>query len=205
MDAWDRLTHVANDRFSAYLDALGPAPAHRVEFSRRITTSWALIYYRRRLVRLSPFLFLLSPGELKRGSHWRELDATLRHEAAHAYAYHRFGHTGHSHEFHEALGRLGVEANGTCDLGPENAAFRYVYSCPGCNAEWPRRVPLRGNFSCGECSPGGYDVAFRLQLQPLPSPAARLALAHSRVHEALAEAERTAPPLPAAPLDATAA
>lgn len=200
MDAWDRLTRLANDRFAEYLSMLpGPTPCHRVEFSRRITTSWALIYYRRRLVRLSPFLFLLSSDELKRGTHWRELDATLRHEAAHAWVYHQTGETGHSPLFHEALARLGVVANGGCDLGPENAAFRYVYSCPGCKGEWRRRVALKGNWSCGECSPGRFDPRYALALHHLEPPSARLEARMPLVEAALQEAE-TGRPLVQIPL-----
>lgn len=155
-----------NERFSAYLRRLDPeVPAHRVEFSRRITESWALIYYRRHLVRLSPYLFLLEPSALRHGSHWRELDATLRHEAAHAYTFHHHGHAGHTDEFHDALAKLGLAANGVCDLGPENAAFRYVYACPTCDSLWQRRAPLRGNWSCGTCAPGRFAPDHRLVLR----------------------------------------
>ena len=157
------LTQLVNRRFHDYLDALGgDAPHHRVEFSRRITTSWALIYYRRHLVRLSPYLFLLEPHALRRGSHWRELDATLRHEAAHAVHYARTGEPGHTEGFHRLLSSLGVESNGGCDLGPENVAFRYVYACPSCAQSWPRRTRLRGNWSCGSCGPGSYRPEHRL-------------------------------------------
>ena len=160
------LTDVLNERFATYLDMLpGPTPRHRVEFSPRITTSWALIYYRRHLVRLSPYLFLLDASELSRGSHWAELDATLRHEAAHAAHYYETGETGHTPGFHAILERLGVRANGLCDLGPENAAFRYIYGCDVCGCIWPRRAPLRGNYSCGTCAPGSYSHAHRLTLR----------------------------------------
>lgn len=160
------LTKLANERLASYLEALDPeVPVHRVEFSPRITGSWGLIYFRRRLVRLSPYLFLLDPSALMHGSHWRELDATLRHEAAHAYAFHADGGTAHTASFHEALARLGLRANGGCDLGPENAAFRYVYACSTCDARWHRRAPLKGNWSCGGCAPGRFDAAYRLVLK----------------------------------------
>lgn len=159
------LAALANERLSEHLRTLDPdVPAHRVEFSPRITESWALIYYRRRLVRLSPYLFLLDPSELKHGSHWRELDATLRHEAAHAYAFHAEGDTAHTPAFHAALAKLGLLPNGGCDLGPENVAFRYHYACPACGEGWHRRAPLKGNWSCGRCAPGRYDPGFRLAL-----------------------------------------
>jgi len=159
------LSELASERLAEHLRALDPhAPAHRVEFSPRITESWALIYYRRRLVRLSPYLFLLDPDALKNGSHWRELDATLRHEAAHAYAFHAEGDTGHSAAFHAGLAKLGLISNGACDLGPENAAYRYVYACPACNSTWHRRALLKGNWSCGGCAAGRYDAEFRLAL-----------------------------------------
>lgn len=160
------LTDLLSRRFAQHLHTIDPdAPEHRIEFSGRITESWALIYYRRHLVRLSPYLFLLDPQQLKYGSHWRELDATLRHEAAHAAVFHRCGHTGHGAPFHEAAATLGLRANGACDLGPENAAYRYLYACPGCQSTWPRRTVLRGNFSCGECAPGRYSADHRLVLR----------------------------------------
>ncbi|GEM_PF-3716793 len=193
MRALQALEDLANERFDAYLALLpGGAPPHRVEFSRRITTSWALIYYRRHLVRLSPYLFLLDPADLPRGTHWRELDATLRHEAVHANLYARRGETGHSAEFHRRLARLGVEANGERDLGPENAAFRFVYACRQCDQRWRRRHPLRGNWSCGACAPGRYDPACRMELrEELGAPWARLADRAALVECALAEAQRT--------------
>lgn len=160
------LMDLLNERLAQHIAALDPdTPPHKVEFSCRITESWALIYYRRHLVRLSPYLFLLDARDLKHGSHWRELDATLRHEAAHAVVFHRCGHTGHGAPFHDTVARLGLAANGACDLGPENAAYRYLYACPHCGATWPRRAPLHGNFSCGECAPGRYSLEHRLVLR----------------------------------------
>lgn len=183
------LTDLANWRFADHLARLpGGAPPHAVEFSPRITTSWALIYYRRHLVRLSPYLFLLDADELKHGTHWKELDATLRHEAAHAAHFARTGETGHTGGFHEMLSHLGVRANGACDLGPENAAFRYVYACPGCEGVWKRRAALHGNWSCGACAPGRYEPAYRMVLMSdLGRPLARLVDRVPLMQQALAE------------------
>ena len=199
MPEFRELTRIVNDRFSEYLDMLpGDTPAHRVSFSPRITESWALIYYRRHLVRLSPYLFLLEPHELKHESHWRELDATLRHEAAHAANYARTGYGGHDEGFHALLERLGVEANGACDKGPENVAFRYVYGCRDCANLVHRRVPLRGNWSCGACAPGRYESRYRVELvADLGSPFARLQkLRRGAVQEAIREARREPLSLP---------
>lgn len=190
------LTQLVDARFSEYLDLL-PAgtPRHRVEFSPRITTSWALIYFRRHVVRLSPYLFLLEPEELQHATHWRELDATLRHEAAHAALFHLTGDTGHGRAFHALLQHLGVEANGGCDLGPENAAWRYVYGCPGCGREWPRRQSLQGNWSCGDCAPGRYEPSFRMELRrDLDTPWRRLQRRTGWIDVALNEG-RNEPPL----------
>lgn len=188
-EAMAALTGLANRRFADHLARLpGKVPAHRVEFSPRITTSWALIYYRRHLVRLSPYLFLLDADELKHGTHWKELDATLRHEAAHAAHFARTGEPGHTGGFHELLSVLGVRANGACDLGPENAAFRYVYACPGCNGVWKRRVALHGNWSCGACAPGRYEPSYRMVLlSDLGRPLARLDQRLPLIHDALQE------------------
>lgn len=193
------LTRLVNERFADYLAMLpGDTPPHRVEFSPRITESWALIYYRRHLVRLSPYIFLLEPGKLHHGSHWRELDATLRHEAAHAAHFARTGRGGHDEGFRALLRRLGVRANGACDLGPENAAFRYVYACPACNQLLHRRLPLRGNWSCGKCAPGRFEPVFRVVLlADLGSPYARLVrLRTAHVRAAVAEARATRPAAP---------
>jgi hypothetical protein len=183
------LARTLEARFHDHLRTIdAAAPSHRVEFSRRITESWALIYYRRHLVRLSPYLFLLDPIELRHGSHWQELDATLRHEAAHASVFHRHGETGHTARFHDALARLGVAANGSCDLGPENVAFRYVYACPTCDGFWHRRARLRGNWSCGGCAPGRFSPAHRLVLREERDLATRLRARRAWVRQALTEA-----------------
>lgn len=185
-----RLAEALEARFDDHLRAIDPdVPRHAVEFSGRITESWALIYYRRHLVRLSPYLFLLDSDELKHGTHWRELDATLRHEAAHAAVFHLFGETGHSPRFHAALAQLGVLANGTCDLGPENVAYRYVYACPTCDTTWPRRAKLRGNWSCGSCGPGRFVPEHRLTLREERDLASRLRARRMSIEATLAEAQ----------------
>lgn len=191
-EAMDDLTALVNARFREHLSRLpGPVPPHVVEFSSRITTSWALIYYRRHLVRLSPYLFLLEPHELKHGTHWRELDATLRHEAAHASHYARTGETGHGHGFHHLLQALGVHANGACDLGPENAAYRYVYACPSCDGIWHRRQALGGNWSCGTCAPGRYAPEHRMfLLADLGRPWSRLHERLDLIHDAIRDGLR---------------
>jgi hypothetical protein len=192
------LTREVSARFDGYLEALGgDAPHHRVEFSRRITNSWALIYYRRHLVRLSPYLFLLDASDLRRGSHWLELDATLRHEAAHAAVFAQHHETGHTQAFHAALRRLGVAANGGCDLGPENIAFRFVYGCPQCSREWTRRHALSGNWSCGACAPGRYDPSVRMELRAeLGAPWERLEARAPVIQATLRDARLTRPPAP---------
>lgn len=205
--AFEELTKHVNRRFAEYLDTLpGSTPSHTVRFSKRMTTSWALIYYRRHLVRLSPYVFLLEPHQLKHGTHWKELDATLAHEAVHAHLFAASHETGHSDRFHETLERFGVASNGPCDLGPENVAFRYHYACPSCDNVWPRRVPLRGNWSCGTCSSGRYTPECRMELVEQQCPWKRLATRRPWVERALADAQtRRAPELDAVPPRALAA
>lgn len=200
--AFEELTRKVNQRFDEYLAALpGPAPRHLVRFSKRMTTSWALIYYRRHLVRLSPYLFLLDPDDLRHGSHWRELDATICHEAIHAYLFAKKGETGHCEEFRELLARFGFEPNGGADLGPENVAFRYHYHCPTCERSWPRRVPLKGNWSCGYCAPGRYDAEHKMLLSRTTSPWRRLHERKPWVKAAIEEARHAkAPALVPVPL-----
>lgn len=197
--AFRTLTQIVNDRFAECLRRLpGPTPPHRVVFSKRITTSWALIYYRKRLVRLSPYLFLLDEEDLHHGSHWKELDATLRHEAVHAYLYEHARETGHPAVFSSLLAHLGVEPHGGCDTGPENIAFRYRYACGLCGGQWRRRVPLRGNYSCGHCFPGRFEPRGLLQLVSRESPwerlRQRLPLVRATVDEAAARTRLTVPP-----------
>lgn len=182
------LADLLDRRFDQHVRMIDPCtPKHRVEFSCRITESWALIYYRRHLVRLSPYLFLLDESQLQHGSHWRELDATLRHEAAHACVFHSHDHTGHGPVFHDALARLGLRANGACDLGPENVAYRYLYACPSCNASWPRRAPFRRSYSCGDCAPGRFSPEHRLVLVEQRDLAHGLRERRARVRAAIDE------------------
>ena len=167
----------------------GALPKHRVGFSRRVTTSWALIYYRRRLVQLSPYVFLLDEHELSTGNHWRELDATLRHEMAHAVLYQQ-GLQGHPPEFQGLLATLGVRANGACDVGPVNPTFRYVYGCPACGNAWHRRTRLVGDWSCVHCSEGRFDPRFQMHLvEELPPPWERLRARAHILEACLREAE----------------
>ena len=52
-----------------------------------------------------------------------------------------------------------------------------------------RRVPLRGNWSCGGCAPGRYDPAFRMTLrEELGDPWGRVVARWDRVVECLDEA-----------------
>lgn len=182
------LEGVLNERFARISEDLpGRVPEHRVEFSRRMTTSWALIYFGRNLVRLSPYVFLLEEHDLKHGSYDAELDATLKHEAVHAYLFARDGTRAHTPEFHALLRGLGVDPNGELDLGPTNTAYRFVYACPTCAEAWRRRAPLSGNWSCGGCSPGRYDPRHRMILAERVCPWERLT---SRRHVVEATAHR---------------
>ncbi len=163
-------------------------PPHRIEFSKLITASWAIIYYRRHLVRLSPYLFLLEEGALARDTHWEEFDATLKHELVHAYLYARDGEVGHPPEFQGYLQRVGVDPNGDCDRGPTNVAYRHVYACGACGHEWRRRVRLTGKYSCGTCAPGRFDPDAVIQhVRSLPPPYERLADHTSRMAAAIEE------------------
>lgn len=195
-DLFDALADALTARFGEHVARVAEAagqrvevPAHRVRFSKRITTSWALIYYRRHEIRLSPYLFLLEPSELKHGGYFEELDATMAHEAVHAYLWAREKDGGHSPAFHDLYAALGWRANGSLDLGPPNVAFRFVYRCPSCARTWQRRARLTGNWSCGSCSAGRYEPAFRMALaETLDAPWTRVAARAERVAEALARA-----------------
>jgi predicted SprT family Zn-dependent metalloprotease len=86
-----------------------------------------------------------------------ELEDTLKHEMIHIV------YPNHSPEFKRLARKLGVslKAREHPDL---RAAWKYLYICPHCGKEYPRRKRLR-LASCGVCTPGvKYDPRYKLIL-----------------------------------------
>lgn len=87
-----------------------------------------------------------------------EIEDTLLHEMIHII------HPNHSRAFKTIAGRLGVslKAKEHPDL---RAAYRYLYICPNCGKEYPRRKRFR-MASCGICSKGHrFDPRYKLILK----------------------------------------
>lgn len=117
----------------------------RVEWSRRMTRSAGLCYYRRKVVRLSAKYHAAFPGEIAN---------TLKHELIHA-----AGILGHGRRFREEAARL------CCDVHAHpmpRRPFRYLYACPACGGEV--RTRKRVDYSCGRCAKR-WDPRFRLVLK----------------------------------------
>ena len=85
----------------------------------------------------------------------REREDTLRHEAAHAWAFARNGRrVGHGPLFRRLASLLGASP-GHAPLTPALAAFRrereILYRCEGCGRDFPRVRPFKGRMDCLRC------------------------------------------------------
>lgn len=84
-----------------------------------------------------------------------EQEDTLRHEAAHAWAFRRKGRrVGHGPLFRRLAAQLGASA-GHAPLTPALAAFRQrreiLYRCDGCGSDFRRVRPFKGRADCLTC------------------------------------------------------
>ncbi|SYZ73154.1 conserved hypothetical protein [Candidatus Zixiibacteriota bacterium] len=87
-----------------------------------------------------------------------EIEDTLKHEMLHIV------NPSHNRAFKAEARRIGasVKARSHPSL---RAGVRYIYVCPACGREYPRRKRLR-LASCGVCSSGGkFDSRFKLSLK----------------------------------------
>jgi hypothetical protein len=97
----------------------------------------------------------------------RAREDTLRHEAAHAWAFLLQGRrVGHGTLFRHLAERLGASA-GPAPLTPALAEFRrrreIVYECEGCRAQFRRMRPFRGARECVVCWRAGRPSRLRRQ------------------------------------------
>ncbi|MFH2037235.1 MAG: SprT-like domain-containing protein, partial [Candidatus Zixiibacteriota bacterium] len=87
-----------------------------------------------------------------------EIEDTLKHEMIHIL------YPSHDAKFKAVAAGIGasLRANYHPDL---RAPFKYLYICPSCNKEYPRRKRLR-MASCGVCSKGSrFDPKYKLVLK----------------------------------------
>jgi hypothetical protein len=134
----------------------------RVEWSRRMSRSAGLCYFRRHVVRLSWKYHAALPAEIPN---------TLKHELIHA-----TGVLGHGGRFRQEAHRLG------CDVHAQpmpRRPYKWVYACPACGVEVKTRRKV--DLSCGKCS-RRWDPRYRLVMRRavLPQPAAGEAAACGR-------------------------
>jgi predicted SprT family Zn-dependent metalloprotease len=116
----------------------------RVRLSRRKLTGGEIVYGPPHRITISAHL---TPAQQ---------EDTLRHEAAHAWAWCREGPTtGHGALFRRLAGSLGANAGSA----PETEALRrfrrngarHLYLCGGCGRTFPRFRPFRGARECLAC------------------------------------------------------
>lgn len=117
--------------------------AARITLSRRKLTGGEIRYGRPHAITISAHL---SP---------RQQEDTLRHEAAHAWAFRLKGRrVGHGSLFRRLAGQLGA-APGHAPLTPALEQFRrkraLVYRCDGCGRDFRRIRPIRGRADCLAC------------------------------------------------------
>jgi predicted SprT family Zn-dependent metalloprotease len=117
--------------------------AARVTLSGRKLTGGGIRYGRPHRITISAHL---SP---------KEREDTLRHEAAHAWAFRARGRrVGHGPLFRRLAAQLGASA-GHAPLTPALAVFRskreLLYRCEGCSRDFRRIRPFRGRADCLAC------------------------------------------------------
>lgn len=86
-----------------------------------------------------------------------ELEDTLKHEMIHIL------HFYHDADFKREAARVGTTLKATHHPLLRRPP-KYIYECPSCRKEYPRRKRLRMN-SCGVCSGGKFNIKFKLQLK----------------------------------------
>jgi predicted SprT family Zn-dependent metalloprotease len=132
----------------------GRLPSVRVEYSNRMTSAGSYTPADR-VIRIGRKYHVLFP---------QDIDDTLKHEMIHIL------HFRHNADFRREARRIGASVRAKSHPSLRRPP-RYVYTCPGCEREYPRQKRLR-MASCGHCSAGGrYDKRFKLKL--LSSPASR--------------------------------
>jgi predicted SprT family Zn-dependent metalloprotease len=128
--------------------------AARVRLSRRKLTGGEIRYGRPHAITISAHLSTA------------EREDTLRHEAAHAWAFRvRGARVAHGRLFRDLAGKLGVK-NGHAPETPALKEFRQrrrriEYRCEGCSELFRRFRPFRGARHCARCWRAGRPSRLR--------------------------------------------
>nr|MBN2276965.1 SprT-like domain-containing protein [candidate division Zixibacteria bacterium] len=107
--------------------------------------------------------FTPSQNEIKIGRRYHEIfpediEDTLKHEMIHII------NLKHDHSFRQVADRIGASLKARSHPSLR-ASFKYLYVCPACGREYPRRKRLR-MASCGICTRGkSFDPKFKLYLK----------------------------------------
>lgn len=134
------------DRFN-WMYFEGKLPRVRIEYSSRMTSAGAW-FPGRHLIRIGRKYHELFP---------EELSDTLKHEMIHLL------HVNHGAVFKAEARRIGASVRARSHPKLRRPP-RYIYSCPVCQAEYPRQKRLV-MASCGSCSPGRrFHQRFKLVL-----------------------------------------
>ncbi|HYB52605.1 MAG TPA: SprT-like domain-containing protein [Thermoanaerobaculia bacterium] len=134
----------------AYRFGFGPAV---VRLSRRKLTGGEILYGNPHRITISAHLTLDAQ------------DDTLRHEAAHAWAFRLVGRRArHGRLFRDLAARLGA-SHSPAPLTPALVEFRrrreILYRCEGCRAHFRRMRPFRGARHCLACWRAGRPSKLR--------------------------------------------
>ncbi len=125
----------------------GKLPTPKIRYSRRLLAAGLYLRDHNEIV-ISERYHQLFP---------REINDTLKHEMIHLI------HFNHDRNFRKEAQRIGAACRARTHpllrLPP-----RYIYECPRCGTEYPRRKRLR-MASCGKCSPSRFDPKCKLRLK----------------------------------------
>ncbi|MFN2385376.1 MAG: SprT-like domain-containing protein [Thermoanaerobaculia bacterium] len=118
-------------------------------------------------------IFYGSPHRITVSAHLSaaERDNTLRHEAAHAWAYLLGKNCGHGALFRRLARNLGAsfaKAPDTKALEEFRKKREVIYRCEGCARLFPRFRPFRGARFCIACDRAGRPARLRRLRAPLP-------------------------------------
>lgn len=125
----------------------GRLPTPKIRYSKRLLAAGLYVRDHNEIV-ISEKYHSIFPADL---------DDTLKHEMIHLV------HFNHDGNFRREARRIGAsfraKSHPSLRLPP-----RYVYYCPNCKTEYPRRKRMR-QASCGICSPSKFDPRFKLVLK----------------------------------------
>lgn len=124
----------------------GKLPRVKIAYSNRLLGA-GLYYPRRQEIKIGVKYHRLFP---------EEIEDTLKHEMIHII------HPRHDRAFKSMAQRLGASLKARSHPSLRGR-YRYLYYCPSCQREYPRRKRLQ-MASCGVCSKGGkFDPKFKLK------------------------------------------